>query len=277
MKFLISTFFILSIVVSNAQTEQINSTKETTAEIECSQTVKGEIRDKKTNNLLGDAIVTLSDTSGNLITQMVKEDATFSFKINCKTDYKIEAKKVDYTLESKDFKTSDDVDKELKLIILLDKGTIDFVTKAVVEKAEEKIEEVKSEKLSEALPEEIGLSRTSPNINPIYFDLASSYLNKEAKIELKKLAILMKKYPKITIEITAHSDAQGSDKINHWFAARRAIRTVDYMVRQGIDSKRITGKGFGATQLINRCAREIDCTEEEHARNRRSEFVIVSM
>jgi len=44
----------------------------------------------------------------------------------------------------------------------------------------------------------------------------------------------------------------------------------------GINPTRILGKGFGETQLINRCSNDIKCSEEKHQLNRRTEFVIIN-
>ncbi|WP_197063249.1 hypothetical protein, partial [Capnocytophaga canis] len=45
----------------------------------------------------------------------------------------------------------------------------------------------------------------------------------------------------------------------------------------GIDKSRITGKGYGETQLVNGCSDGVSCSEEEHQANRRSEFIIIEM
>jgi len=58
---------------------------------------------------------------------------------------------------------------------------------------------------------------------------------------------------------------------------RRARSTIAWMVKQGIEASRLTGKGYGETQLLNKCADGISCSEEEHQLNRRSEFIIVDM
>ncbi len=291
MKFLINLFFILSILSLNAQIEQTETSVES-ATFECNQIVKGEVRDKNTTDLLQEAIVVLSDIDGNVLeTQRVKDDATFSFKIKCETTYKLEGRKVDFTAESKDFTTTDEADKELKLLISLGKGNIDFIADAKVEKEEDikkvvevveiqEEEEVKLEEIPvETVPDKI--KKTSdiyvPNIDPIYFDLASSYLSKKAKIQLQQTVTMMKEHPKMVIELGAHSDAQGSDKINNWFSDRRAKRTTDYMIGKGIASNRITSKGYGATQLVNDCIRDAECTEIQHAKNRRTDFVIINM
>jgi len=291
MKLLINPFFILSILSLNAQIEQTEAPAESTT-FECNQIVMGEVRDKNTTDLLQEAIVVLSDKDGNVLeTQRVQDNATFSFKIKCETTYKLEGRKVDFTAESKNFTTTDEADKELKLLISLGKGNIDFIAGTKVEKEEDIKEvegvveiqeevEVKLKEIPEESPKKIKkivTSRYEVKINPIYFDLASSYLSKKAKVQLRKTVALMKKYPKMIIELGAHSDAQGSDKINNWFSDRRAKRTTDYMIGKGIASNRITGKGHGATQLVNDCIRDAECTEVQHAKNRRTDFVIINM
>ena len=289
MKFLISILFVLSIITLNAQTEQTEAVAEASVRPKCTQIVTGEVRNKTTNELLPQAEVVLSDTNGNIIeTQAVTKDATFSFAINCKTDYILEGRRADFTAESKQFTTTGEAGKRLKLLILLDKGNIDFITGAKGKEVEQistkkiqtkeiqfeetKLKEIKSiEKKPASEKEEV-------TIHPVYFDLASSYLNKAGKAQLQKIVNLMKKYPNMVVELSAHSDAQGSDKINNWFADRRAKRVYDYLLKKGIRANRIINKGgFGATRLVNNCNKDVQCTEAQHQQNRRTEFVIVSM
>ena len=49
------------------------------------------------------------------------------------------------------------------------------------------------------------------------------------------------------------------------------------MVKNGIESKRLTAKGFGESKLINDCSDGVPCTETEHQQNRRSEFIVIKM
>ena len=49
------------------------------------------------------------------------------------------------------------------------------------------------------------------------------------------------------------------------------------MIKKGIHPNRIISKGYGARQLVNQCNRGVECTDEEHAKNRRTEFVIIKM
>ena len=52
-------------------------------------------------------------------------------------------------------------------------------------------------------------------------------------------------------------------------------KTINYLISIGADTKRILGKGFGETQLVNKCSNGVDCTEIEHQQNRRTEFVVI--
>jgi len=58
---------------------------------------------------------------------------------------------------------------------------------------------------------------------------------------------------------------------------RRAKSTMQWMIKQGIDPARISGRGYGESQLINACKNGVPCSQEQHQENRRSEFIIVKM
>jgi len=88
---------------------------------------------------------------------------------------------------------------------------------------------------------------------------------------------LMNRYPDMIIESGSHTDSRGIDGYNIWLSDRRAKSTVNYIISKGIDPTRITGKGYGETQLINECSDGVSCTEAQHAMNRRTEFVIIKM
>lgn len=74
------------------------------------------------------------------------------------------------------------------------------------------------------------------------------------------------------LEVQSHTDATAGDEYNMELSQKRANTVVDYIVNKGIAKKRLTAKGFGETQLINRCANGVDCSDEEHRQNRRTVF-----
>jgi outer membrane protein OmpA-like peptidoglycan-associated protein len=119
------------------------------------------------------------------------------------------------------------------------------------------------------------------DIKPIYFDLGKSTIRKDAAIELDKVVTVMKEYPAMVIELGAHTDCRGAAGSNLKLSGARAKASAAYIVKNGIDQTRITGKGYGESKLLNGCACEgkvkPTCSEDEHSKNRRTEFIIVKL
>ncbi|MBM1106749.1 OmpA family protein [Aurantibacter crassamenti] len=113
-------------------------------------------------------------------------------------------------------------------------------------------------------------------LGKVQFALNSSFLTKEAKTIAIGLTEILKKNSELTLQITAHTDARGTDKYNLWLSERRADRIVDYLVTLGIELPRLTSVGMGETQLLNHCDDNVSCTEKEHFVNRRSDFKVIS-
>ncbi len=114
------------------------------------------------------------------------------------------------------------------------------------------------------------------NLGNVYFKLNSSYLSTKDKDLLDQLVAIMQDESNLIIKITAHTDSRGTKKYNQWLSERRAERTVAYVISKGVSEDRISYEGFGETQLVNECEDGVRCTEEQHAKNRRSEFNIVN-
>ncbi|MES2514815.1 MAG: OmpA family protein [Bacteroidota bacterium] len=119
------------------------------------------------------------------------------------------------------------------------------------------------------------------DIKPIYFDLGKSTIRKDAATELDKVVAVMKEYPAMVIELGAHTDCRGAAASNLKLSGARAKASAAYIVKNGIDKTRIAGKGYGESKLLNSCACEgkvkPTCSEDEHAKNRRTEFIIVKL
>jgi outer membrane protein OmpA-like peptidoglycan-associated protein len=115
------------------------------------------------------------------------------------------------------------------------------------------------------------------NIPIIYFDLDKSFIRPDAALELEKVLDVMKEYPKLVVDIRSHTDCRATAKYNESLSDRRAKSTMAWLVKNGIEQKRITAKGYGESKLVNKCADGVTCTEEEHQANRRSEFIVVSV
>lgn len=109
----------------------------------------------------------------------------------------------------------------------------------------------------------------------IYFDLDKHNIRPDAQVELEKLVKAMQENPEIKVDVRSHTDSRASDSYNIGLSSRRAKSTVEYLISRGIDKNRLTGRGYGETQLVNWCSNGIDCSEAEHQENRRSEFIVV--
>lgn len=109
-------------------------------------------------------------------------------------------------------------------------------------------------------------------LQPIYFEFNKSNITAQGAEELDKLVAVMNEYPEMVIFAKSHTDSQGKDKYNLDLSERRAQSTVQYIISKGIDKERISGQGFGESELKIQCDQ---CTDEQHAQNRRSEFLII--
>ncbi len=121
-------------------------------------------------------------------------------------------------------------------------------------------------------PIDVIVTPTEIVLKPIYFEYDKSNITQEGAFELDKLVQVMKNNDKLVIFAKSHTDSRGSDDYNLSLSDRRAKATVQYVISKGIPAERISGKGFGESELKVQCE---PCTEEQHSQNRRSEFLIV--
>ncbi|MGL4597919.1 MAG: OmpA family protein [Bacteroidia bacterium] len=115
-------------------------------------------------------------------------------------------------------------------------------------------------------------------VRNIFFDSGKSMLKPESKLELDKLVTLMKKYPKLVIEIAGHTDASGSDELNQRLSEQRAIAVANYLIENGIEKERLKTIGFGEKKpiAINNNPNGTP-NKQGMALNRRFEFTILSV
>lgn len=108
----------------------------------------------------------------------------------------------------------------------------------------------------------------------IFYDLNKSSLRPESKMALDKLADFLIKND-LKIELSAHTDSRGSDAYNLKLSQARSQSCVDYLITKGVKSNKIIAKGYGETKLLNRCKNNVQCSEEMHQENRRTEVKIL--
>lgn len=110
----------------------------------------------------------------------------------------------------------------------------------------------------------------------IYFNFNDATLRPDARIDLDLVLALMKQQPSIKIELRSHTDARGNNEYNQRLSQQRANGAVEYMVTKGIARNRLSPMGYGESELRNNCTDGTECTEQEHARNRRIEIQMLS-
>ncbi len=118
-------------------------------------------------------------------------------------------------------------------------------------------------------------------INPINFDLNKYKIRPDAAIELDKIVTVMNKYPLMEVELGSHTDCRASRAYNEKLSDRRAKASAAYIKSKISNPERIYGKGYGESRILNGCECEgsvkSDCSEEEHEKNRRTEFKVISV
>jgi peptidoglycan-associated lipoprotein len=110
-------------------------------------------------------------------------------------------------------------------------------------------------------------------LDNIYYDFDRAEIRPDAARELDKLVNILKDNPQIVIELSSHTDSRGDVAYNIDLSQRRAESAVNYIISKGINSRRITARGYGENRPIIPDA----TTEEEHQVNRRTEFKVTDI
>lgn len=114
-------------------------------------------------------------------------------------------------------------------------------------------------------------------IHSIYYNVNKSDIRPDAAEELDKVIYFLNDNPQINLELGAHTDARSTKVYNQKLSQARAESAVNYILAKGISPTRIKPKGYGESQLLNGCVDGVDCPEEMHQQNRRTEFRITQI
>lgn len=110
-----------------------------------------------------------------------------------------------------------------------------------------------------------------------------SYASGDYKVDaagkniLDKVITVLNSDPNLSIEVSSHTDSKASDAFNLILSQKRAKAAIDYFIAKGINKNRLKAIGYGESRLLNNCKNDVPCTDEEHAKNRRTEFKIVEL
>ncbi|MBC6492519.1 OmpA family protein [Flavihumibacter stibioxidans] len=201
--------------------------------------VKGKVMDEKTRQGLPSA-VELTDISTRQIISRVQTDETGNYLITLPVgrDYAFNVNRKGYLFYSESFPLSKkDPDSTYNIDIPLQPITADAT---VV-------------------------------LKNIFFETGSTVLGSNSEVELDRLVELLKENPKLRIQINGHTDNIGQAADNLKLSNGRAQSVVNYLISKGIDTKRLTHRGFGATSPL-----ADNKTEEGRSRNRRTELKVIA-
>ena len=121
------------------------------------------------------------------------------------------------------------------------------------------------------------IKREEPiRLSKIYYDFDDDKILPDAEADLQFLVDLMNQYPEMRIQLLSHTDAQGNDSYNQKLSQRRAESAKKWMVEKGIAEDRIEAVGKGESVILNQCTNGVECTDDEHRFNRRTEFQITA-
>lgn len=220
-----------------------------TKRLKCEQELYGKVTDLATAQILPDTKISLFDSKFNLVNTAVTDPSgNYTFAVECGKTYNVRAAKIDYTT------------KEQKISIPMvnnGKTNLPFA--------------LEKEACKVAIGDDLGKCF---GIKMIYFDLDKYNIRHEAALDLEKILDVLTQNPTMKLDIRSHTDSRASFKYNEVLSENRAKSTINWLVKNGVDPSRLTGKGYGETQLVNQCTDDVKCTEEEHQLNRRSEFII---
>jgi len=285
---------------SAKEIENLNTEKSSSGE-NCTLRISGLIKDPIRNVGIANATVDMYFEGQNIESTLSDDNGVFYFKeANCNTTYTI----VSYKPEIDDFAKmtvdSDNLPTGITLFLHDDEEVVSVEQEPVEQEKPIGIEieeniQPEIEKRGEVLqnsdepseeevvvvvqPEEITeapkIINGKVDLNPIYFDLDEYYLTLSARRELDKIIVLMVQRPTMIIESGSHTDTRGPFDYNLELSEKRSQQTVGYLVANGVDPDRISGRGYGESIPLNHCVEGVRCSEREHLVNRRTEFRIL--
>jgi outer membrane protein OmpA-like peptidoglycan-associated protein len=212
----------------------------------CKQEITGFIKNYKNGEIIQKSLVQLF-TNGQLVTTIeTGSDGSYRFLLDCGNRYNINARFENFTINSKIIYTSlKSENKNLDLFL--------YPTREFVEKNTNKY----------------------IDIDGIDFDTDADLVSDASQKQLYKVVNIMRKYPEIRISVDVHTDSKGEPAYALEITKQRADVIVNHLIEMGIEGGRLEFNGYGDTQLVNHCAKDIKCTEAEHKANKRIEFMVI--
>ncbi len=208
--------------------------------------VKGTIRSELTNEPIAGAKVILRNTKDNTTASVITgNDGKYEFQPTRGGKYVVQAVKEKYAVNQED------------------------------------IGKIKSSKKNNIVYEQnLGMIAEGDifRIPNIYYDFGKYTIRADARRELENSILpVLKKYPTVKVEIRSHTDSRSTKDFNRSLSRKRAEEVVNYLAKRGISAKRLVAEGYGEELLVNDCEDGVNCSENEHQQNRRTEFKILAV
>jgi outer membrane protein OmpA-like peptidoglycan-associated protein len=219
-------------------------------QLKCLQELNGVITDSQSGVVLLGTELTLYENQKIIKSSISNSSGEYTFAVECGKNYMVRAQKIEYETKE-ELVTIGKVSGKTSLPIALDKS----VCKVTV-----------GDDLGKCF-----------GIKMIYFDLDKYNIRTEAAIDLEKILDVLNQHPNMKLDIRSHTDSRASHQYNLRLSDQRAKATLNWLIKNGVAPNRLTAKGYGETDLINKCVDNVPCTEEEHQANRRSEFIITGI
>ncbi len=213
--------------------------------------ISGKIASKVDGKPVSGAKIEITDRARNTTdTIYAAEDGSYSYLLAPNTDFEITVSKDGFFSQSEDVTSmnqSGDITKDFALEELVKDKSV------VIDAADEN------------------------GVRPILYDFNKWEIRSDAYEPLNKLSKRLKDNPKITIELSSHTDCRGTDSYNQDLSFRRAKSAKNYLISKGVKANRIKVKGYGETKPLNKCSDGVPCTDDEYQTNRRTEFKVIEI
>ncbi len=225
-------------------------TENTPIDLTCNTMVTGSIKDLASGEVLIGAKVAIYNAANQLVSEtLTSANGAFALEGDCRNgDYNVVATKEAY----------DQGDKMFTVVKANNTTDIEINLEKSIKRAKPGVDLVKF-----------------LDLEPVYFDLNKAAIRPDAAKTIMKVLEYMNLFPDMKVRVESHTDVKAGSNYNNKLSQRRAENTVAYLLANGIDAARITGKGFGKSKLANECATRSSCTDDKHQENRRSEFIVI--
>ncbi len=207
---------------------------------------------------------TITDDFGDFV--FIKIDTTLNLSINIERNSKTNSKTKVFLAKQtgevvSEFKKNATGDFEYRLLDL------DIIKLTVIEEDEDIT--MKYKKFNNTEKKDLVVEEA------VYYDLGKFEIIVESEIIFDKVIEILNAFPSVKLEVISHTDAQGDDESNMKLSQNRSNAVVKYLIAKGINSERLKAIGKGETEIRNRCANNVVCSDKEQEFNRRTEFKFV--